>query len=61
VLNGIIPPYIVGGTSIATPLSAGMTTEQASPFRVGSSHSMGFHGDGFIKPPASLNYSITPQ
>jgi len=26
VLNGVIPPYIVGGTSLATPLSAGMTT-----------------------------------
>jgi len=25
VLNGVIPPYIVGGTSLATPLSAGMT------------------------------------
>ena len=26
VLNGIIPPYLIGGTSLATPLSAGMTT-----------------------------------
>jgi subtilase family serine protease len=26
VLNGVIPPYFIGGTSLATPLSAGMTT-----------------------------------
>ncbi|MGC8543474.1 MAG: S53 family peptidase [Vulcanisaeta sp.] len=26
VLNGVIPPYLIGGTSLATPLSAGMTT-----------------------------------
>jgi subtilase family serine protease len=26
VLNSVIPPYIVGGTSLTTPLSAGMTT-----------------------------------
>jgi len=25
VLNGVIPPYLIGGTSLATPLSAGMT------------------------------------
>jgi subtilase family serine protease len=26
VLNGVIQPYLIGGTSLATPLSAGMTT-----------------------------------
>jgi Predicted protease len=25
VLNGVIPPYLIGGTSLATPLSTGMT------------------------------------
>ncbi len=38
VLNGVIPPYIVGGTSLATPLSAGMmaTVQSTMPtFTIG--------------------------
>jgi subtilase family serine protease len=38
VLNGVIPPYLIGGTSLATPLSAGMTSTIQSTipsFRVG--------------------------
>ncbi|WP_238375135.1 S53 family peptidase [Vulcanisaeta thermophila] len=30
VLNGVISPFIIGGTSLATPLSAGMTTTTQS-------------------------------
>ncbi|GAB6947459.1 hypothetical protein JCM16161A_15890 [Vulcanisaeta sp. JCM 16161] len=42
VLNGVIPPYFIGGTSLATPLTAGMTTTiQSYLYGTGTDYTIG--------------------